>query len=475
MSLGNVGCATGTLHLHTRHRSSHRTALQSGGQVPLVYSSDTHSVGEKVAYPANPNGSVGGIAGVCNARGNVFGLMPHPERYVHSLQHPQRHATADGQGDGILIFKNAYDYASELSDTVSPHKTRSKGSTRKSSTKVGSAYANSGVDIAAAERAKRLMQDAVRSTHGAEVLAGMGAFAGIYSAQSIQKMQHPAFVSSTDGVGTKTLLASQVRRFDTIGFDLVNHSVNDLLTQGARPLFFMDYLAMGRLDAVQAAKIVRSVADACQEVGCALLGGETAEMPDVYQPGAFDLAGTIVGVVEQEEVIDGKTICAGDVLVGLPSSGLHTNGYSLARQLFAPYDLDTVFPELGEPLVEALLRPHRSYLREINALREYLADRKRYIKGIAHITGGGFEGNISRILPKGMQAVIETDSWQVPPLFKLLAKLGNIEHDELYRAFNMGIGMVLVLSPKGALDARCILPKLLTIGYIKEGKGVRLH
>jgi phosphoribosylformylglycinamidine cyclo-ligase len=449
--------------------------LQAGGQIALIYSSEAGAAREKVLYPANPNGSVGGIAGICNARGNVFGLMPHPERYVHSLQHPQRQTTTDGQGDGILIFKNAYDYATELSDTVPPQKTRSKSSGRKSSSKTGSAYANSGVDIAAAERAKRLMQDAVRSTHGAEVLAGMGAFAGIYSAQSVQKMQHPAFVSSTDGVGTKTLLASQVRRFDTIGFDLVNHSVNDLLTQGARPLFFMDYLAMGRLDAVQAAKIVRSVADACQEVGCALLGGETAEMPDVYQPGAFDLAGTIVGVVEQEEVIDGRTICAGDVLVGLPSSGLHTNGYSLARQVFASYDLNTVFPELGEPLVDALLRPHRSYLREINALRSYLADRKRYIKGIAHITGGGFEGNISRILPKGTQAIIETNSWQVPPLFALLAKLGNIEHDELYRAFNMGVGMVLVLSPKGALDARCILPNLLTIGHIKEGKGVRLH
>jgi phosphoribosylformylglycinamidine synthase I len=449
--------------------------FQARGQVPLVYSSDTQPIGEAVTYPANPNGSAGGIAGICNARGNVFGLMPHPERYVHSLQHPLRRATSDGQGDGILIFKNAYDYASELSDYTSPQKTRSKGSTRRHTSKSSSAYASSGVDIAAAERAKRLMQDAVRSTHGTEVLAGMGAFAGIYSAQSIQKMQRPAFVSSTDGVGTKTLLASQARRFDSIGFDLVNHSVNDLLTQGARPLFFMDYLAMGRLDAVLAAKIVRSVADACQEVGCALLGGETAEMPDVYQPGAFDLAGTIVGVVEQEEVIDGRTICAGDVLVGLPSSGLHTNGYSLARQVFSPYSLDTVFPELGEPLVEALLRPHRNYLREINALREYLADRGRYIKGIAHITGGGFEGNISRILPKGMQAVIETSSWEAPPLFKLLAKLGDIEHDEQYRAFNMGVGMVLVLSPKGALDARCVLPKLLTVGHIKEGKGVRLH
>src|SRR5215470_11723141 len=210
-------------------------------------------------------------------------------------------------------------------------------------------------------------------------------------------MRQPALVASTDGVGTKTLVAAQARRFHTIGYDLVNHSVNDLLAQGARPLFFMDYLAMGKLDPIHAANIVKSVAMACQEVGCALLGGETAEMPDVYLPGAFDLAGTIVGIVEQGAIIGSDTnISEGDILLGFPSSGLHTNGYSLARRVFAPYTLETIFPELEEPLVDVLLRPHRCYLQEVQTLCAFPGIT---LKGIAHITGGSFEGNIARILP----------------------------------------------------------------------------
>jgi phosphoribosylformylglycinamidine synthase I len=461
-------------------------SLQARGQIPFVYASRT---GREVGYPDNPNGSVANIAGICNTRGNVFGLMPHPERYVQSLQHPQRRGTLNKEGDGLLIFKNAYHYASELTGSSAlPAKMRSiapnlfalaekEGGNRSGAMNVAFtsvSYTESGVNIAVADQAKRLMHKAVRATQGTEVLAGMGAFAGVFNASALQKMRRPALVSSTDGVGTKTLVAAQARSFSTIGYDLVNHSVNDLLAQGAKPLFFMDYLAMGKLDAEQAAAIVRGVATACQEVGCALLGGETAEMPDVYLPGAFDLAGTIVGVVEQDDIITGTTISAGDVLLGLPSSGLHTNGYSLARRILAPYPLDTVFPELGEPLADALLRPHRCYLQQIERLRAYLSDRDRFIKGIAHITGGGFEGNISRILPPGLQAVIETERWQVPPLFQLLARLGNVTKAELYRTFNMGIGMVLVLSPKGALEARSVLPELLTVGYITEGEGVSL-
>ncbi len=457
--------------------------LHAGGLVPLVYSSRTGKDEEVVPYPDNPNGSLSNVAGVCNARGNVFGLMPHPERYVRALQHPQRRAISGGQGDGLLIFKNAYAYAQQLTGEAPLVPPADRPAVKQDTplarhipklSEKKTSYAASGVDIAASDQAKRLMQRAVRATQGPDVLAGMGAFAGVFSTKKLQQMRQPALVASTDGVGTKTLLAAQARRFDTIGYDLVNHSVNDLLTQGARPLFFMDYLAMGRLDAVQAARIVQSVADACQEVDCALLGGETAEMPDVYLPGAFDLAGTIVGVVEEEEVTNGSTIRAGDVLLGLPSSGLHTNGYSLARRIFAPYSLDVFFPELGEPLSDALLRPHRCYLRDINLLRDYLADRGRFIKGMAHITGGGFEGNIPRILPTGLQAIIETSAWVVPPLFKLLARLGNIAREELYRTFNMGIGMVVALSPKGALEARCVLPQLLTIGYVTEGEGVVL-
>jgi phosphoribosylaminoimidazole synthetase len=339
-------------------------------------------------------------------------------------------------------------------------------------------YAASGVDIATADTAKQLMQQAVQATQGKDVLAGMGAFAGILDAASIKKMQRPALVASTDGVGTKTLLAVQASRLDTIGFDLVNHSVNDLLAQGARPLFFMDYLAMRKLDPPQAARIVQSVAAACQEVGCILLGGETAEMPDVYLPGAFDLVGTIVGVVEQDAILDGSAIVPGDVLLGLPSSGLHTNGYSLARRIFAPYPLDTVFPELGEPLVDALLRPHRCYLREMQSLCASLeneAMRCPAIKGMAHITGGSFAGNIVRILPAGMQAVVQTSVWNPPPLFQLLAHLGQVTREEMYRTFNMGIGIVLVVSPGNVEEVRRVLPESLPIGFIREGEGVVLE
>ena len=447
------------------------SALQDHGQVALVYTINAWQISpssatpqfsifaqdssQPVPYPDNPNGSVGDVAGICNAQGNVFGLMPHPERYVHALQHPQRQ-DIEGQGDGLLLFKNAFEYARNMAAIKRPI-----------------TYTSSGVDIAAAGAAKELMKEAVRATHGPEVLAGMGAFAGVFNLGSFRQMRQPALVASTDGVGTKTLLAAQAGCFATIGYDLVNHSVNDLLTQGARPLFFMDYLAMGKLDPVIAATIVQSVAAACQEAGCALLGGETAEMPDVYLPGAFDLAGTIVGIIERDEIIgSGQDIATGDILLGLPSSGLHTNGYSLARRVLAPYALATIFPELGEPLVDALLRPHRCYLREIQALREHWDIT---IKGLAHITGGGFEGNISRILPAGLQAVIETGAWNVPPIFELLGRLGQVPRQEMYRTLNMGVGMVLVVSPEVAVHARRVLPELLTVGHITEGEGVVLE
>ncbi len=438
------------------------SVLQSKGQIPLVYtmnvwqispSSATPSLSSLVPYPDNPNGSIANVAGVCNSQGNVFGLMPHPERYIHALQHPQRQGT-QGYGDGLLLFKNAYEYVKNTcNEKIS--------------------YASSGVDIAAANTAKELMRDAVRATHGQEVLAGIGAFAGVYDLRGIRHMQCPTLVASTDGVGTKTLVAAQAGRFESIGYDLVNHSVNDLLTQGATPLFFMDYLAMGKLDPIHAATIVKSVAMACQEVGCALLGGETAEMPDVYLPGAFDLAGTIVGVVEQGAIIGcQQNISVGDILLGLPSNGLHTNGYSLARHVFAPFALDTIFPELEESLADALLRPHRCYLQEVQALRKYPGIT---IKGIAHITGGGFEGNIARILPPGIQAVVETGSWQVPPIFDLIGRLGRVTRKEMYGTFNMGVGMVCIVSSEVAEQAQHLLPELLKVGYITQGEGVILQ
>ncbi len=452
------------------------SVLQENGQIPLVYtiharqispSSATSLSSSLLPYPGNPNGSIGNVAGVCNAQGNVFGLMPHPERYIHALQHPQRRGT-QGHGDGLSLFKNAYEYIKRKLNAMNWPR-----SGQFMAFNLQTSYASSGVDIAAADTAKELMRNAVRATQGPEVLAGMGAFAGVYDLSRIQHMRRIALVASTDGVGTKTLIAAQAGHFETIGYDLVNHSVNDLLTQGATPLFFMDYLAMGKLDPVHAATIVKSVAMACQEVGCALLGGETAEMPDVYLPGAFDLAGTVVGIVEQDAIIGSQqNISMGDILLGLPSSGLHTNGYSLARRIFAPFALNTIFPELGESLVDVLLRPHRCYLREVQTLREYSGIT---IKGIAHITGGGFEGNIARILPPGVQAVVETDAWQVPPIFDLIGRLGSVTRKEMYRTFNMGVGMVFIFSPEVAKQVQRLLPELLTIGYIKEGEGIILQ
>ncbi|GCF11792.1 phosphoribosylformylglycinamidine cyclo-ligase [Dictyobacter arantiisoli] len=443
-------------------------SLQAKGLVPLVYSSRNEQSNLPVSYPDNPNGSVGNVAGVCNVQGNVFGLMPHPERYLNALQHPLRRGHAGDQGDGLLIFQNAYRYAQATTGQNGEIANKQNDTATHS-------YAASGVDVEAGEQAVRLMKEAVRVAQGPNVMAGVGAFAGVFRARALQKMNRPALVASTDGVGTKTLLATQAARYDTIGYDIVNHSVNDLLAQGAQPLFFMDYLAVNKLNPTQAATIVQGVANACKEAGCALLGGETAEMPDIYVEGAFDLAGTIVGAVEEEDAQNGTTIEDGDLILGLPSNGLHTNGYSLARRVFASYPLDTVFPELGESLADALLRPHRSYLQEITLLRAYLADRGRYIKGIAHITGGGFKGNISRILPAGTQAIIDTQTWTVPPLFQLITRLGNVEKEELYRTFNMGIGMIIVLGPKAALEARSRLPEIVTIGKITRGEGVILE
>jgi len=323
--------------------------LQADRQIPIVYTMITRQASpspaaptfQQIPYPDNPNGSCGNIAGLCNARGNVFGLMPHPERYVQSIQHPQRRGN-QGAGDGLLIFKNAFDYVNSMmenrndavreksgratarfpSGIISVDKRRdplrSPSLVSHVPSSITYSYASSGVNIAAADAAKELMREAVRAAQGPQVLAGMGAFAGVFALDGVEHMRRPALVASTDGVGTKTLIAAQAGRFEGIGYDLVHHSVNDLLTQGARPLFFMDYLAMGKLDARQAAAIVRGVASACRDVGCALLGGETAEMPDVYVPGAFDLAGTIVGIVEQDMLLNTPAMRPGDVLLGLP-------------------------------------------------------------------------------------------------------------------------------------------------------------
>lgn len=272
-------------------------------------------------------------------------------------------------------------------------------------------------------------------------------------------------VSSVDGVGTKLKIASLMDRHDTVGADIVNHCVNDILCCGAKPLFFLDYIASGKLRPRQIEAIISGLVRACQEVGCSLIGGETAEMPGLYSQQDYDLVGFIVGAVEKENVIDGSNIVPGDVILGLPSSGLHTNGYSLVRKVFGieadPSCLGEFKHDLGLSLGEELLRVHRCYYPLLKPVLPLT-------KGIAHITGGGFEGNIPRILPPGLAARLHKDSWQIPPIFKLLQREGNIEEEEMYRVFNMGVGMTVVCSPQQVADIVRVLPEAKPIGDILE-------
>jgi len=299
------------------------------------------------------------------------------------------------------------------------------------------AYRAAGVDIAAGNRAVDLMREAVRATYGPEVLAGIGAFGGLYDAARLQRARAPVLVASTDGVGTKTRLALALDQVEGLGLDIVNHCINDVLVQGAQPLFFLDYIAMSRLDAELVARIVGGAARACRAAGCALLGGETAEMPGVYAPGEIDLVGTIVGWVERERIIDGSTIVAGDVAIGFASSGLHTNGFSLARRALAEEPMTGEHPALGRPLGEALLEPHRSYLPVVRRLGGAVR-----LKGLAHVTGGGFDENVPRILPPGVSARLDSTAWPVPALFRLIQRLGQVDEAEMYRVFNMGVGLL---------------------------------
>ena len=307
-------------------------------------------------------------------------------------------------------------------------------------------YRDAGVDIAAGSQAVALMKDAVRATYGPEVLLGIGAFGGLFDAAALKGMAAPVLVASTDGVGTKTKIAAAIGCYDSIGHDIVNHCVNDILVQGAHPLFFLDYIASSKLDPQRVATVVGGCAAACQAIGCALLGGETAEMPGVYAEGEFDLVGTIVGVVDRADIIDGQAIAAGDAIIGLASTGLHTNGFSLARRVFAGHDLDTIFPELGQPLAQALLAPHRAYLAEVGRLR----DAGVRIKGLAHITGGGLIDNPPRIFPPGVAAHIRRGSWPIPPIFRLIQRLGQIDDDEMAHVFNLGLGMLVVIAAEQA-------------------------
>ncbi len=322
------------------------------------------------------------------------------------------------------------------------------------------AYALAGVDIDAADKAKDLIKRQARSTFRPEVLTDIGLFGGMFQFKGYKK---PVLVSSVDGVGTKLKIASLLDRHDTVGIDLVNHCINDILCCGAEPLFFLDYIAMGKLVPQKVASIVSGLAQACRQAGCALIGGETAEMPGMYHGDDYDLAGFIIGVVEKDRILNGSTIAADDVLLGLPSTGLHTNGYSLVRRIFkidndtAP--LDKTYRELRCTLGEALLEPHRCYYPQLKAILPR-------IKGLAHITGGGIVGNLPRILPKGLGARINKKTWTIPPIFNLIQKQGKIQEAEMYRVFNMGIGMIVVCSPQKADKIKAALPDAMVIGSI---------
>ena len=319
--------------------------------------------------------------------------------------------------------------------------------------------------MAAADETLSRVKEAVRATYTKDVLAGLGAFGGLFGAGTLKGMDAPVLVASTDGVGTKTSVAAALGRYGTVGEDLVHHCVNDILVQGARPLFFLDYVASGRLEPAVTADLIGGVARGCKTHGIPLLGGETAEMPGVYKTGEFDLAGTIIGVVERSRVVTGERIRAGDVVFGLPSGGLQTNGFSLARH---------VLKDLAEPLGsgtvgDALLEPHRSFLTVMTPPLD-----AGLVRAMAHITGGGLPGNLPRVLPEGLGAELTT-SWDVPEIFKLIEQRGGVSRDELYRVFNMGVGFVFVVAPKDVDRAAGLVPSAFDIGRIVQGEGVKLN
>ncbi|MFT7579740.1 MAG: phosphoribosylamine--glycine ligase/phosphoribosylformylglycinamidine cyclo-ligase [Myxococcota bacterium] len=332
----------------------------------------------------------------------------------------------------------------------------------------GLSYRDAGVDIDRGTTAVNAMRAAVERTHDARVLGGVGAFGGLFDAAELARMRGPVLVASTDGVGTKTMVAAVVGRYGSLGADLVNHCINDILVQGARPLFFMDYVASSKLDPMRVAEVVGGMAKACEAAGCALLGGETAEMPGVYRDGELDVAGTIVGVVERDRIIDGSAIQGGDVVLALPSSGLHTNGYSLARRALAVLDWTTTPQGWDRNIGDTLLAPHRSYLPEIEAM--WSADVR--IHGLVHVTGGGLVDNPPRVLPETLAMAIDSTSWQVPPVFELIQRSGRIADGEMRRVFNLGLGMLVVVPADDAAKACVAVPDAQRVGTIvARGEG----
>jgi phosphoribosylformylglycinamidine cyclo-ligase len=332
-------------------------------------------------------------------------------------------------------------------------------------------YADSGVNIDLAQRALSQAHKHLRSTWDERVLSDLGAFGGLFQASPGE----PIMVASVDGVGTKVKVAAAVGRYDTIGQDLVNHCVNDILVQGAEPLFFLDYFAASKLEEAILPDVIAGLAKACRECGCALLGGETAEMPGVYSTGDFDLVGCIVGRVAAGELLDGRGIKPGDIIWGLPSTGLHTNGYTLARSILLEPSrggIEATPPQLGQSIGEALLAVHRSYLHDVRAI--WSAFGRTALHGLAHITGGGFYDNVPRVVPPGLTARIEAAAWSPPPIFRLIADWGGVPRDEMYRVFNMGVGMVAFTDPSCALD-QIRGYKAVRIGEVEPDGGKRVN
>lgn len=330
-----------------------------------------------------------------------------------------------------------------------------------------SQYAKAGVNIDAGQKTVELMKAAIKATYTPNVLSDTGNFGGLFAADALKDMDSPVLVASTDGVGTKTKIAAALNKWDTVGQDLVNHCINDILVQGAKPLFFLDYVASSQLVPEQIAAIVTGMAEACQAVGCALLGGETAEMPGVYQDGEVDVVGTIVGVLDKTNLLDGQQVEAGDAIFGLPSTGLHTNGFSLARSVLKDMDLSTQYDALGTTLGATLLAVHRNYLHDIEALKNVDVD----IHGLAHITGGGIIDNVPRVLPNNVDAVIERESWHVLPIFEMIEELGKIDRDEMYRVFNMGLGMLVIVPKEHSELVKNTLDDAQLVGHIIDGSG----
>jgi phosphoribosylformylglycinamidine cyclo-ligase len=336
----------------------------------------------------------------------------------------------------------------------------------------GLTYSDSGVSIDKANQAKDRICKLAESTFNSSVVSGIGSFGGLFR-PDLGGYSDPILVSSSDGVGTKLKLAFMTGKHNTVGRDLVSHCTDDILVMGAEPLFFLDYIATGVLDPSVVGDIVEGLAGGCKEAGCVLIGGETAEMPDFYQPGEYDLAGFIVGIADRRRILQPEMVCAGDVLIGLPSSGLHTNGYSLARRLFfeeLQMGVDTWVDELGKSVGDELLTPHKNYLSAIKPLLS-----TGFLHGMAHITGGGIPGNLNRVLNKNLDAVVDCSAWEIPAVFEFMREQGRIENQEMFKAFNMGIGMILIVR-KGAEDQ--VLSMLrskdespLILGEVVKGTG----